>query len=178
MTNDLNTTSTLSEALPDGSYRIDPATTSVTFTTRHLFGLGTVTGSLRVLAGTVALGAAATPASAGEVAADLDATSFATGNARRDHDVRGPRFLDVAAHPTMGFTGTLDPSRTTVTGRLTIQGRSEPVTLTVTHAAEGDRGTRVTATTVLDRYSWGLTRAKGMAARRLGVTVVATLIGP
>lgn len=178
MTTDLSTISTFIEALPDGAYRVDPATTSVTFTTRHLFGLGRVRGSIRVLAGTVTLERATTPGAPGQVAVDLDPTTFVTGNARRDHDVTGPRFLDIASHPTMVFTGILDPSRTTVEGRLTIRGRSKPVTLTVTHAAEDGGGLRVTATAVLDRYSWGLTRAKGMAARRLGVTVVATLIGP
>jgi polyisoprenoid-binding protein YceI len=37
-----------------GTYRIDPSGSSVSFTTRHLFGLGVVTGTFGVLSGEVA----------------------------------------------------------------------------------------------------------------------------
>jgi polyisoprenoid-binding protein YceI len=43
----MSTTSTAVQAPPAGRYAIDPVGSSVTFATRHMFGLGKVRGRLR-----------------------------------------------------------------------------------------------------------------------------------
>lgn len=53
-----------------GTYRIDPADSSVSFTTRHLFGLGAVEGTFGVLSGEVTI---ADPVTASTARAVIDA---------------------------------------------------------------------------------------------------------
>ena len=38
-----------------GTYRIDPAASSLTFATRHMFGLGAVKGSFRLVSGEITI---------------------------------------------------------------------------------------------------------------------------
>ena len=59
-----------------GTYRIDPAGSSVSFTTRHLFGLGVVRGTFGVLSGEVTI---ADPVTASTARAVIDAASFSGG---------------------------------------------------------------------------------------------------
>ncbi|SRR6266568_8214563 len=64
-----------------GTYRIDPASSSVSFTTRHLFGLGAVKGTFGVLSGEVTI---ADPVTASTARAVIDAASFSGGHPQRD----------------------------------------------------------------------------------------------
>jgi len=63
-----------------GTYRIDPSTSTIAFTTRHLFGTGAVKGSFDLSAGEIIV---AEPITASEVAATAAADSFTTGNGLR-----------------------------------------------------------------------------------------------
>jgi polyisoprenoid-binding protein YceI len=47
------TTSPAVQAPPAGRYAIDPAGSSVTFVTKHMFGLGKVRGRLEVIRGVI-----------------------------------------------------------------------------------------------------------------------------
>ena len=40
---------------PAGTYKVDPGASSVTFATRHMFGLGGVTGSFKLLSGEITI---------------------------------------------------------------------------------------------------------------------------
>ena len=80
-----------------GTWAVDPACSRVTFAARHLLGQ-TVHGTIGVVAGSVDVGPDGHPQ---RFHATLDPASIDTGNARRDRDLRGQRFLDVGKYPLM-----------------------------------------------------------------------------
>jgi polyisoprenoid-binding protein YceI len=79
-----------------GTWTVD-ASTRAGFAARN-FGFRTVHGTIVVTAGTLEVGADGRPA---RFAGTLDPVSIDTGNPRRDKDLRGKHFLDVANHPRM-----------------------------------------------------------------------------
>lgn len=152
-----------------GRYRLVPDRSSVAFRTRHLFGLAAVSGTMRVLSGTIVVDPTVPEAS---VEATVSASSFSSGSKRRDRDVRRARFLHAAEHPELTFmAGVLEQAhgRWTLDGELTVRGVSHPVTLAIDSVETTGQGLRARATTRIDRYAFGLTAAKGMAARHLDV---------
>lgn len=153
-----------------GRYRIDADRSSVEFRTRHMFGLGSVSGTMRVASGEINLDPAVPQVS---IAATVDATSFASGHKKRDSDVH-KKFLQVEAHPEFTFRAaglTEAENRWTVTGQLTVLGVSEPVTLSIESVEIAGQGFVTRAATRIDRYAYGVTAAKGMAARYLDVVL-------
>jgi polyisoprenoid-binding protein YceI len=153
--------------LPVGSYRLDPTRSTVSFRTRHLFGLGRVQGTFALRAGQIRIARLVEQSS---VRAVLAADSFSTGNSRRDEDVRSAKFLDAAVHPDITFTSDhlQHVSGTwTVSGTLCAHGISRPVELLVelVRCSGGEASLRAQAR--IDRYDFGVTAAKGMAARHL-----------
>ena len=156
-----------------GQYRLDPGRSSVTFRSRHLFGLAAVTGTMQVTSGEVTVDPAVPQAS---VTATLSASSFSTGNRARDRDVRSAKFLDTGQYPEITFTAeTLSQAQGhwMLAGELTVHGVGRPVTLTIESIERAEGGFRARATTRIDRYAFGLTAAKGMAARHLGIELTA-----
>lgn len=73
--------------LPTGTPRIDPSRSTVSFTTRHLFGLSRVGGTFDPAGGEIR---ASRPIELSQVEA-VAAGNFTTGNTRRDADVRSGR---------------------------------------------------------------------------------------
>jgi polyisoprenoid-binding protein YceI len=156
-----------------GRYRLDPAGSSVTFRTRHLFGLAGVSGSVPVVNGDIVVEPAVPHA---DVTVTLDATSLTTGNKRRDIDVHKAKFLDVGKHPKFTFrASTLSRSDDvwSLDGELTVVGVTQPVTLAIRSVEPRGAGFRTVATTRIDRYAFGVTTGKGMAARYLNVELTA-----
>ena len=156
-----------------GRYRLDPGTSEVTFRTRHLFGLGTVTGTMAITSGEISIDPAVPHAA---VIATISAASFSSGNRARDRDVRSPRFLHADQHPDITFrAGTLshDQGRWVLAGELTVRQATTPVTLAISSVEPAGAGFRTRATTRIDRYAYGVTAAKGMAARYLDIAVTA-----
>jgi polyisoprenoid-binding protein YceI len=142
---------------------LDPEASTVTFRTKHLFGLGRVTGTIAVRSGEIVL------AGDSSVSAVLDATSFGTGNDRRDQDVRSARFLDAERFPNLTFRAQgMDGSRA-LTGRLTVRSETVEVPLTVESLDLVAGVLHGRATARVDRFAFGLTAARGMAARYLAV---------
>lgn len=153
--------------LPVGTYRIDPTRLTVSFRTRHLFGLGRVQGTFALRTGQIRV---ARPVEQSSATAVLAADSFTTGNSRRDDDVRSAKFLDAAAHPDITFTSDRlqhDEGTWTVSGTLCVHGIPRPLDLLVdrAHCSGGEMSLRAHAR--IDRYDFGVTGAKGMAARHL-----------
>jgi polyisoprenoid-binding protein YceI len=60
------------------TYRLDPAASSITFATRHMFGLAGVHGSFRLISGEITI---TVPLTSSTASAVIDATSFHTGSA-------------------------------------------------------------------------------------------------
>jgi polyisoprenoid-binding protein YceI len=113
-----------------GHYEIDPGRSRVTFTTRHLFGLGRVKGSFTIRAGTADI---AEPVAASAIYAEIETASFRTNSSQRDRSVLSARFLDPARYPVMIFrSGQIEAGAQTLTGTLTVHGTTRPVTLAVT----------------------------------------------
>jgi polyisoprenoid-binding protein YceI len=154
-----------------GHYNIDPDRSRVTFVTRHLFGLGRVSGSFAIRGGTADI---ADPVAASTISAQIETASFRTGNRQRDDSVLSPRFLDPAGHPVMTFRSDrieAGPDGQVLTGTLTVRGTTRPVTVTVT-GCEVSRGSfTARATARIDRAEFGITAARGLAARYLSLTV-------
>ena len=178
-----------------GHYDIDPDRSRVTFATRHLFGLGRVKGSLAIRGGTADV---ADPVAASAIYAEIETASFRTKSRQRDRSVLSQRFLDPAGHPVMTFRSDLieaegqgpvtkerglEPSGgsrgvappgqqgPTLAGTLMVRGAARPVTLTV-NRCEVSRGSfTARATARIDRTEFGITAARGLAARYLDLTV-------
>lgn len=156
-----------------GRYRLSQETSVVTFQTRHLFGLGTVTGTMVITSGEISIDPAVLHAA---VTATISAASFSSGNRGRDRDVHSPRFLHADQYPDITFrAGTLnhDQGRWVLAGELTVRQVTSPVTLAISSVEQAGAGFRARATTRIDRYACGVTAAKGMAARYLEVAVTA-----
>ncbi|MFH8789912.1 YceI family protein [Streptomyces roseoverticillatus] len=158
-----------------GVYRIDPEASRIRFRMRALFGLFPIKGSFSVAHGRIAV---AETESASTVEAVIPVDSFASGNAQRDRHVRSADYLDSALHPEIRFRAG-DVRRTdgspdgdvTVHGELTVHGVTRPAVLTLREViADGSR-LSVRATTVVDRYAFGVTHAKGMTGRRLRIAL-------
>jgi polyisoprenoid-binding protein YceI len=165
-------TTTSPPALAAGRWLVDTARTTAAF---RVSSLGrTVSGTVPVTEGAVECGGSGLPSA---ISGSLDLGRIATGNARRDKDLRTPKFLDLDRHPVMTFaadTITAGPGGWRVTGKLTVRGAA----LAVAGDAEvtvGERSATVTARARLDRRALGI-RAPGiMIGRTVDITVTATL---
>ena len=169
----MSTTSTVVQAPPPGRYAIDPAGSSVTLVTRHMFGLGKVRGRLKVTRGVITI---ADPPEDSRVEAEVSASSFSTRNLMRDPQVRSRLFLDTRRHPAISFRS--DRVREhqagwSVGGFLEVKGRMAPIELNVTDVSSAGNAIVLLADATVDRYAHGITMMPGMAARRLSVQITA-----
>jgi polyisoprenoid-binding protein YceI len=159
-----------------GTYRLDPETSSISFATRHMFGLGGVTGSFWLISGEITI---TDPVTSSTVSAVIDAASFHTGSAARDKDVKSVNFLHAEQHPQITFTSTQlarDGDRWLLQAQITVRGNSAPAELVITEARADEDGLVVKATTRVDRYAHGLTKKKGLAGRYLDLNITAHAI--
>jgi polyisoprenoid-binding protein YceI len=151
-----------------GTYRIDAARSAITFTTRHLFGLGAVRGRFDLRDGEIRI---ADPLDESSARARISAASFRTGNPGRDSAVRSARLLDASAHPDITFIsrrpGQAD-GRWVLHGLLSVRGNAHPVELFIEEAQPAGQNLHVRASAGIDRYDLGITKVKGLAARHLG----------
>lgn len=161
----------LSEIRP-GRYVIDPASSAVTFRTRHMFGLGRVRGTFAIRGGAVEV--TGEPGEA-RCYAEIDAASFRTGNPQRDASVRSARLLDTDHHPVIIFEAQrLDgtgPDSTGLTGQLTVRGVTRPAVIAAELTGAAPGGFTVRGTVRVDRTAFGVTAYRGLAARQLDMIV-------
>ena len=157
-----------------GCYRIDPARSTVTIRTRHLFGLGPVRARISLRDGRVQVGA---PPQASAVQARFAVSTFRSGNPARDAAVLSRRLLDAEAYPSLSFTSTElvgEPGHWSLRGQLTVRGVTRPAQARL-GALEADGPTlRASAQAGIDRYDFGITAYRGLAARRLTVHLAIT----
>lgn len=102
-----------------GTWRIDPAHTSVTFSVRHL--MSKVRGQFSDLDGQIVVGQSLASCS---VQASIATASVDTGTQMRDDDLRSERFLDSTGFPSIAFASTEitgEDTRITLVGDLTIR---------------------------------------------------------
>lgn len=156
-----------------GTYRINPSTSTIAFTTRHMFGIGAVKGSFDLTSGDIIV---AEPVIASQVVATATADSFTTGNPKRDKHVKSADFLHAETHPEISFRSTeLVPDGVgwLLRGAITARSTTAPVELTIIEATADPTGFTVKAAGKVDRYAHDITKMKGMAARYLTLHITA-----
>jgi polyisoprenoid-binding protein YceI len=156
------------EAPALGAYRIDAAESTISFVTRHLFGLAPVRGTFALREGIVYVGE---PVETSMVRAVIAADSIDTGLAARDNTVRSKQYLDVERHPDITFVANGVGRDQVLQGTLTVRFRTEPLDVRIDEVRVLDNRLQLRASAVVDRYAWGVTAMKGMAGRRLRFTL-------
>jgi polyisoprenoid-binding protein YceI len=113
------------------------------------------------------------------VTAQVAVSTFRTGNEQRDVTVLSPRLLDAQAYPAIAFASTGlaqapdGDGNWTLAGELTVRGAARPAEAVVTAVTVTDGGAvlRASARLRVDRYAFGVTGYRGLAARWLTVDV-------
>ena len=148
--------------VPAGTWRIDPAHSSVAFEVKHMM-ISTVRGHFSEYDGT--LEADEDPEQS-RVWGWVATASIDTGNAERDAHLRGPDFFDCERYPKATFESTairhVDGGTYEVTGELTMRDvtRSVGVEATVQGVGEDPWGKQRAGIAVrgsIDRTEFGLT---------------------
>ena len=165
-------TTIASAELAAGRRTVDLAHSAATF---RVSSLGrTVTGAVPVIEGVVEVADGGLPSA---ITGSLDLGAISTGNARRDRDLRKPRFLDLDRHPTMTFAAdsvTASQAGWSLAGRLTARGAAVRVAGRVEVSGQ-DRAAALTAHTWLDRRILGVRAPRIMIGHRIDITVTATI---
>ena len=142
------------QAIPrPGRYEIDISSSTVTFRTRHLFGLAPVRGSFAIRAGTIDVDE---PLARSSAFVQIDAASFRTGNGQRDDQVRSERLLDTERYPVITFRSE-SVDGLALTGMLTVRNVTMPVTLSIEQTAARAQWFNARASTRIDRNEFGVT---------------------
>lgn len=168
---------------PKGTYRTDPAHTRLWFLVDHL-GFSRFMALFTKVEATLEFDPDA--AETMQVSASVDLASLETHNDDPTYDfnalVSGPDFLNAPAHPRASFTSTgvtLTGERTAdVSGELTLNGITRPVTLHATynggwgHMAQDSGGARVgfSIETTLKRSDFGITNGIPEPGTTMGVS--------
>jgi polyisoprenoid-binding protein YceI len=150
----------LQELLQDGklagSWALDPARSEITLKSRSMWGLVAVKGVFREVSGH------GTVSAAGDVAGTITVTaaSIDTKMKKRDDHLRSADFFDVANTPDITFVAeqvTPSDEGVTVTGALTVRGRTRPASFTA--RVSGFDGARVELDGAIEvnRADFGLT---------------------
>lgn len=151
-----------------GTYRVDPDRSTVSYSGRHLFGLGVVHATFTISSGELTV---ADPPTASTAVVTVDAGSFHSNSVRRDKDVRAASLLDVASYPEITFASDglrPDGDGWRMTGSVTAHGRTVATEVLVDQVTPASGGVRLHARAEhLDRYAFGITKSKGMVGRYL-----------
>lgn len=170
--------STVATGLAAGTWTVDAAATRAQFHARDVLRR-TVTGTMSVLAAAVEVSAAGLPL---HVRAELDLGSVATGNARRDSDLRRARFFGVARGAVMTLTAGParpdGPDRWLLAGELELKDTRCPIDVAVQLADLTGGRARVQATATVDRRAAGITVPALLIGRHIAVQVDAVLHAP
>jgi polyisoprenoid-binding protein YceI len=144
-----------------GDYTLDPSHTRIGFSARHAM-VTKVRGNFDQFEGSAHVDTA-NPANS-SVTVTIDAASVTTGNEQRDGHLKTPDFFDIANYPQITFVSTdveRDGAEWAITGDLTINGVTKPVTIPFeeTGSAKDPFGnTRVgfEGEVTIDRTDWNL----------------------
>jgi polyisoprenoid-binding protein YceI len=84
---------------------------------------------------------------------------------------QGPVTKERGLEPSGGSRGVAPPGQHVLTGTLTVRGTTRPVTLTLARCEVSRGSFTARATARIDRTEFGITAARGLAARYLDLTV-------
>jgi polyisoprenoid-binding protein YceI len=156
------TSTTIATAVPTGTWKADPAHSSVEFSAKHL-GIATVRGKFNEFEGTLEVGEDLASARA---YGTVSAASLTTNEDQRDDHLRSEDFFHVEVHPHLSFASTairpVGEDSFEIEGELTMRGVTRPITLKAeVQGTESDPwgnervGLEVSGR--LNRRDWGMT---------------------
>jgi polyisoprenoid-binding protein YceI len=165
------------------TWHLDPPHSAAQFSVRHM-GISTVRGTFTKVSGDVKYSPSDPSKTSVEVT--IDASSVDTRVERRDNDLRGPHFLDVAKYPTITFKSkgveSAGAGKLKVTGDLTLHGVTKEVVLDVdgpTPPVKDPRGNShmgASATAKINRQDFGMTGASGMVGDEVAIVIDVELV--
>lgn len=153
------------EMAEPGSYMIDPAHTTVTFSVSHL-GTSNLVGRFNTIEGDFTLA----PKGNSKVEFSIETSSVDTNHKKRDTHLRSPDFFNAKQFPKMKFTSSKvqfnNGELEKIEGSLSLHGKTRSVTLTVEPVGAGADpwgGYRAGyhATTVIKRSDYGMDFMQG-----------------
>ena len=167
------------------TWNIDSNHTAAQFSVRHL-GISTVRGAFTRVSGSVQYDPS-DPAKT-TIDAAIDANSVDTRVEKRDSDLRGPSFFDVAKYPTLTFKSkrveTAGSGKMKVVGDLTIHGVTKEVILDVDGPTapikdpKGNLHMGASATTTVNRKDFGVNGAGAAVGDDVSITIDMELVRP
>ena len=161
----------LKDGVLAGEWVLDPRQSSIRLKSRHIWGLAPVNGVFREVSGNGAV------SPDGEVSGTVTvaAASIDTKNTRRDAQLRSADFFDSGNHPDITFTtDAIRPSdqSVTVTGALTVRGRTRPVSFDAAASIQGDGEICLDTQVRINRADFGLTwNMMGVASMNNTLTI-------
>lgn len=150
----------------EGTYKIDPEHSSISFQVSHL-GFSDLVGRFNSSSGKIDL----KPNGDSKVDFEIKTDSVDTNHAKRDDHLRSPDFFNAKLYPVIRFTSNKvsynnngEPVK--VTGELSLHGKTKPVTLSVQPVGAGNDpwgGYRIgyKAETVIKRSDYGMNFMQG-----------------
>jgi polyisoprenoid-binding protein YceI len=161
----------LADAALAGDWALDAARSTIGLRSRSIWGLVPVRGAFGQVSGHVAV----SPAGAVSGTITVAAASVDTKNARRDKHLRSGDFFSAGAFPhiTFGVDG-VQPcgDGVTVTGRLTVRGRTRPFTFPARVSVADSGEVWLDAEVRVNRAEFGLTwNQLGMVSMQNTITV-------
>jgi polyisoprenoid-binding protein YceI len=165
-------------------WHLDGPHSAAQFSVSHL-GISTVRGTFTKLSGDLSYSPSDPTKSSLNVT--IDASSVDTRVSKRDDDLRGERFFDVAKYPTITFkskrVAAAGPGKLTVTGDLTIHGVTKEVALDVTGPSAPIKnpmgpGQRMGASAAakVNRQDFGITTLSGMIGDEVDIQIDVELV--
>jgi polyisoprenoid-binding protein YceI len=154
-----------------GKWALDPDASSIRFKSRSMYGVVSVSGVFREVSG----GGVISPDGKVSGAVTVAAASIDTKNAKRDTHLRSADFFDSDANPDIAFTADgVRPSGqgVTVTGALTIRGRTRPLSFDVAVSVHGGEEIWLDGAARVNRADFGITwNVLGMVSMVSAITM-------
>ncbi len=162
--------------LPDGTWTIDPANTSLEISVKKL-GFLTVVGTLDLQSGSVEI----SDGSVTSVEVAASSASYTTGNAKRDEHIRSADFLDASNHPTISFSASNAQATAAgyrLAGTATVKGLSSPLVFDVENLDVESTQATFSASGSVDRKVIGVDKLPSFViANDLELTIAAAASG-
>jgi polyisoprenoid-binding protein YceI len=155
----------VSSALPAATYEVDPNHSNVGFAVKHML-INTVRGKFKEFTGVIQMDEDDLTKSSVNV--KIQAGTIDTGFARRDADLRGPDFLDIAKFPEITFVSTRiekQGQNYVLVGNLTMHGIDKEVKIPFTYNGKtvdqtGRTRIGMEGTLMINRRDWGISYNK------------------
>jgi polyisoprenoid-binding protein YceI len=155
-------TTTITTAVPTGTWSVDPSHSRVEFQVKHL-GIASVRGHFASFEGTLEIG---DDLSSARAYGTVDVASVDTNEEKRDEHLRSGDFFHAEQHPQISFASTeivpVDDETFEISGDVTLHGVTRPITLKaeVTGTEQdpwGNERVGLEVTGQLDRGEFGMT---------------------